>query len=61
MTILTPISTEHRRRASELGRQMERAETITERLHLANQAVRLLEMARLDEALAQQTSPSRAS
>ncbi len=60
MTKLTPTSTEHRRQASELGRQMERAETDTERLHLANEAMRLLEMAKLDEVLAQQASSFRA-
>lgn len=55
MTRLTPISMEHRRQASELGRQMEQAETNTERLRLAHEAVRLLEMAKLEEALKAQT------
>jgi hypothetical protein len=55
MTRLTPISLEHRRQASELGRQMEQAETNTERLRLAHEAVRLLEVAKLEEVLNEQT------
>ncbi len=45
---------EYRRKASELGRQMEQAETDTERRRLANDAVRLIEMAELEETLTEQ-------
>jgi hypothetical protein len=51
---LTPVSIEYRRKASELGRQMEQAETDTERRRLASEAVRLIEMAKLEETLTEQ-------
>lgn len=54
MARLTSASMEYRRKASELGRQMEQAETDTERRRLANDAVRLIEMAELEETLTEQ-------